>query len=451
CGLGGGTGTGAAPVVAELARKAGALVIAVCTLPFGMEGIVRKNNAEKGLKQIKQFSDMVVLIPNETLLRIFPNVSVLEGLAIANEVLVKAVRGITELITTPQLVNLDFSDVRKVVENSGVGLIGVGEVAEGPTQSVDVVSRALSNPLLDGMSPSLAERALVYVAGGPNFSIGAADEIVSSIRDRLHPEAELIWGASVEPDLENRIRIVVVISNSRNGRKSSNSASSTDKITHKGDNLSSNDVATVTASEVSSYAITTDSGNITDKKGILAGIKAKISRKDRVSAEQDDIVIPEKVATIYDSIAEPAEKFENLPVHHEQEIFVFSSGGVPLAHLSPSWPNIIETDDDPAMITGLFSAVQDMADNFIENGGVQQIVTGNKKCIFASHVVGESDFIRGVAVLDRRLGDEQKARNDLMESIRAVASLLRENIPEWEVSDRLSKGTSNASQRNASW
>ncbi|MHA2499386.1 MAG: cell division protein FtsZ [Candidatus Hodarchaeales archaeon] len=420
CGLGGGTGTGAAPVIAELASKAGSLVISICTLPFGMEGLVRKKNASNGLEKIQQFSDMVVLVPNETLLRIFPNVSVLEGLAIANEVLVKAVRGITELITTPQLVNLDFSDVRKVVEESGVGLIGVGEAEEGPSQSIDVVSRALSNPLLEGMNPAEADRALVYVAGGPNFSIGAADEIVRDVRDRINPDAELIWGASVETSLSNRVRMVVIISSSRKEEEELGDYAAID-------NPISADHASKEGAAIQE-----------ERKGILAGIKAKISRKNDDFQPSNEKSSPARVASVYEAIEEPAERLENLPVHHEQEIFVFSSGGVPLAHLSPSWPRIVETGD-PTMITGLFSAVQDMADNFIENGGVNEIVTGNKKCIFAAQTLGDSDFIRGVAVIDRH-GDEKKARVDLMQSIQAVSNLLRENIPEWEVSDRLSKG-----------
>ncbi|MHA2232952.1 MAG: cell division protein FtsZ, partial [Candidatus Hodarchaeales archaeon] len=417
CGLGGGTGTGAAPVVAEMVSKAGSLVISVCTLPFGMEGVVRKKNAADGLEKIQEFSDMVVLVPNEILLRIFPNVSVLEGLAIANEVLVKAVRGITELITTPQLVNLDYSDVCKVVENSGIGMIGVGEADAGPTQSIDVVTRALSNPLLEGINPSEADRALVYVAGGNNFSIGAADEIVSDVRDRIHPDAELIWGASVEPSLADRIRMVVIISSSR---CQSNASS---EISAKEEPLMP---SMLPAEQEMRVPVV--------KKGIIAGLKAKITGKKNSQEE----ISPAKTASVYDAIEMPAEKLESLPVHHEQEIFVFSSGGVPLAHLSPSWPQLVETSD-PTVMTGLFSAVQDMADNFIENGGVSEIVTGNKKCIFAAQMLGESDFIRGVAIIGRQ-GNERKARNDLMESIKAVSNLLRQNIPEWEVSDRLSKG-----------
>ncbi|MFX0113186.1 MAG: cell division protein FtsZ [Candidatus Hodarchaeota archaeon] len=416
CGLGGGTGTGAAPVVAEIVGKAGGLVISICTLPFGMEGVVRKKNAAEGLEKIQEFSDMAVLVPNETLLRIFPNVSVLEGLAIANEVLVKAVRGITELITTPQMVNLDYSDVRKVVENSGVGLIGVGEADEGPSQKAEVVTRALSNPLLEGINPAEADRALVYVAGGPNFSIGEADIIVSDIRDRIHPDAELIWGASVEPSLGTRVRMVVIISNSRESDNRSQELISSE-------NPVSPDFPP--EQEIPASFV---------KKGIFGTLKAKISRKN----PSDEVNSPGRLTSVYDAIEEPAEKLNNLPVRREQEIFVFSSGGVPLAHLSPSWPNIVETGD-PTVITGLFSAVQDMADNFIEDGGVNEIVTGNKKCIFASQTVGESDFIRGVAIIDRQC-DERKARTDLMESIQAVSNLLRQNIPEWEVSDRLSKG-----------
>ncbi len=420
CGLGGGTGTGVAPVVAELAREMGNLVISICTLPFGMEGQVRKKNADEGLELINRHSDMVVLVPNETLLRIFPTVSVREGLAIANEVLVKSVRGITELITMPQLVNLDFSDVRKVVENSGVGLIGVGETEEGPNQAAEVVARTLNNPLLDGInSAKEASRALVFVAGGSEFTIGAADEIVNLVRGKIHPDAELIWGASVEPSLGNRIRLILIISNSN----------------EVDDNISNIDHLKDFTNDVNSEDSV--STNQIETKGFLSGLKSKITRKEPSISSRTEQSNPEKRATVYKDIEKPAERLDSIPVHRDQEIFVFSSCGVPLAHVSPSWPNFIE-NGDPIMITGLFSAVQDMADNFIENGGVHQIVTGNKKCIFASQLVGETDFIRGVAILNRHSNEEQ-ARIDLMESIKAVSNLLKQNIPEWEVSDHIEK------------
>jgi len=148
CGLGGGTGTGAAPVVAQLAKECGALTIGVVTLPFGVEGIIRMENAETGLKRLRDACDTVIVIPNDKLLDVVPNLSLNAAFKVADEVLMRSIKGITEMITKPGLVNLDFADLKTVMKRGGVAMIGLGE-AEGENKAVNAVVEALNSPLLE--------------------------------------------------------------------------------------------------------------------------------------------------------------------------------------------------------------------------------------------------------------------------------------------------------------
>ena len=148
CGLGGGTGTGCAPIVAQIAREAGALTIGVVTLPFGVEGRVRMDNAEAGLKRLREVCDTVIVIPNDKLLDIVPNLALNAAFKVADEVLMRSIKGITEMITMPGLVNLDFADLKTVMKRGGVALIGLGE-AEGDNKAVDAITEALNSPLLE--------------------------------------------------------------------------------------------------------------------------------------------------------------------------------------------------------------------------------------------------------------------------------------------------------------
>jgi cell division protein FtsZ len=212
-GLGGGTGTGSAPIVAEAARDAGALTIAVVTLPFGVEGQVRRTNAEAGLERLRDVADTVIVVPNDKLLEVVPRLPLQAAFKVSDEVLMRAVKGITELITKPGLVNLDFADVRTVMQNGGVAMIGLGE-AEGENKAVESVQKALRSPLLD-VDISGATSALVNVVGGPDMTIAEAESVVQEVYSRIDPDARLIWGAQVDDALENTVRTMIVVTGVR--------------------------------------------------------------------------------------------------------------------------------------------------------------------------------------------------------------------------------------------
>jgi cell division protein FtsZ len=209
CGLGGGTGTGSAPVVAQVAREKGALTIAVVTTPFKVEGVVRKANAEKGLEKLRKTADTVIVVPNDKLLEVVPNLPLQQAFTVADEVLAHAVKGITELVTKAGLVNLDFADIKTVMSNGGVAMIGLGE-GRGESAAQNSVRTALMSPLLD-VDISGAKAAIVNVTGGANMTISEAEAVVEEVYNAIDPEARLIWGASVDPDLGDVIRTMVII------------------------------------------------------------------------------------------------------------------------------------------------------------------------------------------------------------------------------------------------
>lgn len=209
CGLGGGTGTGAAPVVAELAKKQGALVIAVVTLPFAIEGQKRYENAVIGLEKLESIVDTLIVIPNDKLLELAPELPLHTAFKVADEILTNAVKGITELITRAGLVNLDFADVRAVMTGGGVALIGMGE-SDSQERAQEAVEKALQNPLLD-VDVSGASGALVNIIGGPDLSLDEARKILETINKKLNPEAKLIWGAQISEDMEKVIRVMLIV------------------------------------------------------------------------------------------------------------------------------------------------------------------------------------------------------------------------------------------------
>jgi cell division protein FtsZ len=209
CGLGGGTGTGASPVVAEVAKEAGALTISIVTLPFSAEGSIRMANAEAGLKRLREVSDTVIVVPNDRLLDVVPNLPLMAAFKVADEVLMRSVKGITELITRPGLINLDFADVRTVMTNGGVAMIGLGE-AEGEEKAKDCVMKALRSPLLD-VDVSGATSALVNVVGGPDMTVSEAETVVEEVYAKINPDARIIWGAQIDPNLKSTIRAMLVV------------------------------------------------------------------------------------------------------------------------------------------------------------------------------------------------------------------------------------------------
>jgi len=209
CGLGGGTGTGSAPIIAEIAKEAGALTIGVATLPFKVEGLVRLDNAEVGLKRLREACDTVIVIPNDKLLEIVPNLALNAAFKVADEVLMRSIKGITEMITKPGLVNLDFADLKTIMKRGGVAMIGLGE-AEGENKAVNAVVEALNSPLLD-VDVSGATGALVNVTGGDDMTIGEAERVVEEVYSRVDPNARIIWGTTIDTGLKKTIRTMLVI------------------------------------------------------------------------------------------------------------------------------------------------------------------------------------------------------------------------------------------------
>ncbi|PCR91593.1 cell division protein FtsZ [Natrinema ejinorense] len=208
-GLGGGTGTGSAPVVAKAAREAGALTISIVTTPFTAEGEVRRTNAEAGLERLRDVSDTVIVVPNDRLLDSVGKLPVRQAFKVSDEVLMRSVKGITELITKPGLVNLDFADVRTVMERGGVAMIGLGE-SDSEAKAEDSVKTALRSPLLD-VDISGASSALVNVTGGNDMAIEEAEGVVEEIYDRIDPDARIIWGTSIDESLEGSMRTMIVV------------------------------------------------------------------------------------------------------------------------------------------------------------------------------------------------------------------------------------------------
>jgi len=208
-GLGGGTGTGSAPVVAEAARESGALTIAIVTTPFTAEGEVRRTNAEAGLERLRDVADTVIVVPNDRLLDSVGKLPVRQAFKVSDEVLMRSVKGITELITKPGLVNLDFADVKTVMEKGGVAMIGLGE-SDSEQKAQDSVRSALRSPLLD-VDISGANSALVNVTGGTDMAIEEAEGVVEEIYDRIDPDARIIWGTSIDEELDGKMRTMIVV------------------------------------------------------------------------------------------------------------------------------------------------------------------------------------------------------------------------------------------------
>jgi len=209
CGLGGGTGTGAAPVIAELAKKQGSLTIGIVTLPFTIEGKKRIENAIYGLERMESIVDTLIVIPNDKLLELAPELPLHTAFKVADEILTNAVKGTTELVTKAGLVNLDFADIKAVMTNGGVSLIGMGE-SDSQHRALEAVEKALNNPLLD-VDVSNATGALINIIGGPDLSMDETKSIVEVVGQKLNEDAKLIWGAQISEDMEKSLRVMLII------------------------------------------------------------------------------------------------------------------------------------------------------------------------------------------------------------------------------------------------
>ncbi len=209
-GMGGGTGTGAAPVIAKAARDLGILTVGVVTKPFAFEGNRRAKSAEAGIEELQKYVDTLIVIPNQNLFLIAnANTTFKQAFEMADEVLQQGVRGITDLMVMPGLINLDFADVRSVMQEMGKAMMGTGE-AEGDDRAIVAAQKAINNPLLDGVSMQGAKGVIISITGGEDMRLLEVDEAANHIRELVDPDANIIWGSAFNSDLDGKIRVSVV-------------------------------------------------------------------------------------------------------------------------------------------------------------------------------------------------------------------------------------------------
>lgn len=209
-GMGGGTGTGAAPVVASIAKELGALTVAVVTKPFFYEARVRSLNAEAGIKELRNNVDTLIVIPNDRIAQVVDKKTpLIKGFAVANDVLRQAIQGISDIILVPGLINVDFADVRTIMQNTGRAVMGIG-TGKGDGGAVEAAKKAVSNPLLEDSSIEGAKGVLINITGGIDLSLSDVQDAASIIYDSAHEEANIIFGAVINPDIEDEVRITVI-------------------------------------------------------------------------------------------------------------------------------------------------------------------------------------------------------------------------------------------------
>ena len=209
-GMGGGTGTGAAPIIAQAARELGVLTVGVVTKPFQFEGAKRMRQAEEGVEALQKVVDTLIIIPNQNLFRLATErTTFTEAFALADDVLYQGVKGVTDLMVRPGLINLDFADVRSVMDEMGKAMMGTGE-AEGENRAVDAAEKAIANPLLDEISLEGAKGVLINITGGTDLTLFELDEAANKIREKVDPDANIIVGSTMDAGMEGRMRVSVV-------------------------------------------------------------------------------------------------------------------------------------------------------------------------------------------------------------------------------------------------
>src|SRR5213593_3172124 len=210
-GMGGGTGTGSAQYVAKLAKEAQSLVMGVVTMPFKAEGKIRMENAEAGLDRLRRFCDTTIVIYNDRLLELVPRLPIDAAFKVADEILMQSIKGMTEIITKPGLVNLDYADLMTIMKGGGVAMVGLGESDADRDRVEYAVNEALESPLLGEVDLTHARGVLVRVVGGPDLTVSEAEKAAEIVGQKINPMARIIWGCTVEPALERTVRVLLVI------------------------------------------------------------------------------------------------------------------------------------------------------------------------------------------------------------------------------------------------
>lgn len=209
-GMGGGTGTGASPIIAGIAKELSAITVAIITKPFFYEGKVRNMNAEEGIKELKKNVDTMIVIPNDKIsLVVEKGTPLLKSFAVANDILKQAVKGISDIILIPGLINVDFADVRTIIEDKGSGVMGAG-LGRGENGAIEAAKKAISNPLLEETSIEGAKGILINITGGLELSLNDVQEAASFVYDSAHEEVHFIFGAVIDPDIGDEVRVTVI-------------------------------------------------------------------------------------------------------------------------------------------------------------------------------------------------------------------------------------------------
>jgi len=216
-GMGGGTGTSSSFVVARLAKEAHALTVGVVTIPFKSEGELRMENAMEGLRKLSRVCDTTIVVPNDTLIELVPRLPVQAAFKVADELLMQTIRGLTEMLTRAGLVNVDYADLKTILNEGGVSLIGVGEAESEPggDRMMDAVGEAMNSPLLGRIDLKEAKGALIRVVGGPDMSIEEAAKAAETVTQHIKPGGRLIWGCSVEPEMKGKVKILLIVTGAR--------------------------------------------------------------------------------------------------------------------------------------------------------------------------------------------------------------------------------------------
>jgi cell division protein FtsZ len=260
-GMGGGTGTGAAPVIARAAREAGILTVGVVTKPFHFEGVHRMRLAESGITELQQYVDTLIIIPNQNLFRIAnEKTTFADAFKMADDVLDSGVRGVTDLMVMPGLINLDFADIRAVMTEMGKAMVGTGE-AEGESRAIDAAEAAISNPLLDDVSMKGARGVLINITGGGDMTLFEVDETANRIRDEVDPEANIIFGSTFVQSLEGRIRVSVVATGIDAAEAAAPQPVALSLVSNRAD------AGTAAASEITPRAQTTQAASVSSTNG----------------------------------------------------------------------------------------------------------------------------------------------------------------------------------------
>jgi cell division protein FtsZ len=279
CGMGGGTGTGAAPVIARAARELGILTVAVVTKPFSFEGARRMRQAEAGIEELQQMADTVIVIPNQNLFRIATERTTLQdAFKMADNVLYQGVRGVTDLMLVPGIINLDFNDVKTVMSEMGQAMMGSGE-AEGERRAILAAEMAISSPLLDGISMQGAKGVLINITGGDDLTLYEVDEAANRIREEVDPDANIIFGTARDEKLTGRIRVSVVATGLGEGKR----AKATQPL---------NLVAKKVEAKVEEAPAATKAEAKAEVRDFASAAKAKAEREEEAHSPWDDLEIP---------------------------------------------------------------------------------------------------------------------------------------------------------------